>query len=103
MDRRVTPVVERILKSVRTDGDKTLRQFAANFDGLTPQQPFRVTDAEMQAALAFIPTSLRNALETAATNIRAFASAKCRSIGTPNPPHPECPLHQKGRPLVERR
>jgi histidinol dehydrogenase len=73
MDRRVTPVVQRILKSVRKDGDKALRQFAAKFDGLAPQQPFRVTDAEMQAALAFIPTSLRHALETAATNIRAFA------------------------------
>jgi histidinol dehydrogenase len=72
-DRRVTPVVERILNSVRKDGDRALRQFAAKFDGLTPAQPLLIPEAQLHAALAAIPTSLRQALETAAANIRAFA------------------------------
>ena len=79
MDRRVTPVAERILNAVRKDGDRALRHFAAKFDGLAPAQPLRVPDAEMQAALAAIPTSLRRALETAATNIRAFAERQMPS------------------------
>ncbi len=73
MDRRVTPVVERILNSVRKDGDRALRQFAAKFDTLLPGQSLRITEAEMQAALSAIPTPLRQALEQAATHIRAFA------------------------------
>ncbi len=75
LDRQVTPVVERILKGIRThrDRDRAVREVSAKFDGLAPTQPLRVPIAEMQAALAIIPTSLRRALETAATNIRAFA------------------------------
>jgi histidinol dehydrogenase len=73
MDRRTTPLVERILNTVRKDGDRALRHFAANFDGLAPTQALRVTEAEMQASLAAIPTTLQRALEQAATNIRAFA------------------------------
>ncbi len=73
MDRRVTPIVERILDAVRSQGDRGLRRFGAKFDGLAPAQPLRIEEAEMQAALAAIPTTLHRALEQAATNIRAFA------------------------------
>ena len=79
IDRRVTPVVERILNAVRSHGDRGLRQFAARFDGLAPTQPFRISSAEMQAALAAIPGSLRGALEQAALNIRAFAERQMPS------------------------
>jgi histidinol dehydrogenase len=79
MDRRVTPVAERILQAVRSHGDRGLRQFAAKFDGLPATQPLRIPEAELQAALAAIPTTLHRALETAATNIRAFAQRQMPS------------------------
>ena len=72
-DRRVTPVVERILRDVRKSGDKALRAYAERFDALPAGEPLRITDGEMRMALANIPSALRTALEQAAENIRLFA------------------------------
>ena len=73
MDRRVQPTVERIVNAVRKDGDKALHSWGAKLDGLDAKAPLAVDPARMQAALAEVPTSLRDALEQAADNIRAFA------------------------------
>jgi histidinol dehydrogenase len=73
MDRRVQPTAERIVNAVRKDGDKALRNWSAKLDGLDAKAPLAVDPARMQAALAEIPTVLRDALEQAAQNIRAFA------------------------------
>jgi histidinol dehydrogenase len=60
---RTMPVVQRIIADVRKGGDKALRRYAAKLDGLDAKQPFLITREEMQ-----------DALETAAGNIRRFAS-----------------------------
>ena len=73
LDRRVLPTAERIVNAVRKDGDKALRAWSARLDGLDPKAPLAIDPAQMQAALASLPTAMRLALETAATNIRAFA------------------------------
>lgn len=73
MDRRVTPTAERIVNAVRKDGDKALRAWSAKLDGLPPKAVLAIPPAEMHAALANLHSSMRNALETAAANIRAFA------------------------------
>ncbi len=73
LDRRVLPTTERIVNAVRKDGDKALRAWSAKLDGLDAKSPLLIPAAQMQAALAEIPTRMREALETAATNIRAFA------------------------------
>jgi histidinol dehydrogenase len=70
---RVEPVVRRIIADVRRYGDKSLRQYAQKLDNLSPQSQLQITRAEMQTALASITPELRSALETAASNIRAFA------------------------------
>jgi histidinol dehydrogenase len=99
MDRRVTPAVERILNAVRSHGDRGLRQFAAKFDGLSPTQPLLIPEAELQAALAAIPTSLRQALETAALNIRAFAQRQMPA-NWDFEPVPGLSVGQRVRPLA---
>ncbi len=73
IDRRVLPTAERIVNAVRKDGDKALRAWSAKLDGLDTKAPLAIDPAQMQAALAAIPTAMRDALETAAANIRAFA------------------------------
>ncbi len=73
MDARVLPATERIVNAVRKDGEKALRAWSAKLDGLEAKEPLAVDLAQMQAALAALPTALRTALETAADNIRRFA------------------------------
>ena len=69
----VEPVVRRILRDVRTRGDLALLRYAARFDGLTDPEKLRITPAEMSAAWEATPPAMRDALSTAATQIRAFA------------------------------
>jgi histidinol dehydrogenase len=66
------PRVRRIVQSVRRDGDRALRRYAKQWDGLEARDPLRVSKDEMQAALKAASRELRMALETAAGNIRAF-------------------------------
>lgn len=65
--------VSRIVKDVRAKGDSALRRYAEKWDGLGPKQSLRVSEKEMQSALNSVAPELRNALETAARNIRQFA------------------------------
>ena len=71
---RTMPVVQRIIADVRKGGDKALRRYAAKLDGLDAKQPFLITREEMAAAWESTPKPLQDALETAAGNIRRFAS-----------------------------
>ena len=70
---RVMPSVERIVKGVRTGGDKALQRYARKLDGVPSGQTLRIPESSLQDALAALPPSLRAALEQAAANIRTFA------------------------------
>ncbi|HUX45726.1 MAG TPA: histidinol dehydrogenase [Terracidiphilus sp.] len=69
----VLPSVRRIVAQVRRHGDKALLRFAAQFDGLAGQSQLRVSPQEMAAAWDGLDPALRQALTTAAAQIRAFA------------------------------
>ena len=69
----VLPAVRRIVNHVRRRGDKALFGYAAQFDGLSGPEAVRVTPEEMAAAWKSLDPALRDALETAAKQIRAFA------------------------------
>lgn len=69
----VMPAVSRIVRSTRTQGDCALLRYAAQFDGLPGRGALRVTREEMSAAWESIDPALREALSTAAGQIRAFA------------------------------
>jgi histidinol dehydrogenase len=65
--------VARIVNDVRKNGDRALRKYAQNLDGLDRNQPIAVSEAEMSSALASVSRDFRRALEAAAQNIRRFA------------------------------
>ena len=73
----VLPAVKRIVSDVRKQGDRALLRYAAKFDGLampeTGVAALRVTQEEMAAAWKALDPALRDALSTAAAQIRGFA------------------------------
>ena len=66
--RRVARIVER----VRLDGDRALTMYARQFDGL--DAPMEVTRAAIEQAAAQVPRDVRQAIATAAHNIRRVAA-----------------------------
>lgn len=69
----VLPAVQRIVNDVRRRGDKALLRYAARFDGLAESTELRVSQQEMAAAWDSLEPKLRDALCTAAEQIRTFA------------------------------
>jgi histidinol dehydrogenase len=69
----VLPAVKRIVADVRKRGDRALLRYAAQFDGLVGAEALRVTQDEMAAAWKALDPALRDALTTAADQIRNFA------------------------------
>ena len=69
----VLTTVKRIVADVRKRGDRALLRYAAHFDGLSDSATLRITPEEMAAAWDSITPALRDALSTAAAQIRAFA------------------------------
>jgi len=69
----VLPAVKRIVADVRKRGDRALLRYAAQFDGLVGAEALRVTQDEMAAAWKALDAALRDALTTAADQIRDFA------------------------------
>jgi histidinol dehydrogenase len=70
---KAMPAVERIVAGVRKGGDRALFRYAAQFDGLAGIASQRVTQEEMSAAWEALNPALRDAITTAATQIREFA------------------------------
>lgn len=71
---RTMPVVQRIVSDVRKGGDRVLRRYAAKLDGLGRQQALAIDQGEMEEAWKTLPKPLQEAMETAAGNIRGFAT-----------------------------
>ena len=65
--------MKRIVADVRKRGDRALLRYAAKFDGLAGPNALRVTQEEMAAAWKALDPALRDALTTAAKQIRGFA------------------------------
>jgi histidinol dehydrogenase len=69
----VLPAVRRIVASVRRQGDRALLRYAAQLDGLQDAATLLISQEEMAAAWENASPALRDALSTAADQIRAFA------------------------------
>lgn len=69
----VLPVVKRVVAQVRRGGDRALFRYAAQFDGLADVARLRIQPQEMAEAWKAIHPALREALRTAAAQIRTFA------------------------------
>jgi histidinol dehydrogenase len=81
----VLPVVKRIVDSVRKKGDRALLQYAVQFDGLSDAAHLRVASEEMATAWKAADPDLREALSTAASQIRKFAKRQMASSWNFNP------------------
>jgi histidinol dehydrogenase len=68
----VEPGVRRIVADVRRRGDRAVRQYAEQWDGLPPREPLRVAEEEIKAAWKSAAPQLKASLRTAAANIRRF-------------------------------
>ncbi|MDO5300596.1 MAG: histidinol dehydrogenase [Clostridia bacterium] len=73
----VGPAVSAIIDDVASNGDAALLRYAEQFDK-AKLTALEVTAQEMDEALGAISPALREAMETAAENIRAFHSAQKR-------------------------
>src|SRR6267378_7977208 len=71
--REVESVVRRIVNDVRRNGDRALRRYATNLDGLGKGAPLRVPEEELRKAWEQADPNLQNAIEQAAGNIRRYA------------------------------
>jgi histidinol dehydrogenase len=71
--REVTTAVSEIVSDVRESGEKALTAYAERWDGLQRGQALRVSQDEMQSALAALSPRTREAFSVAAANIRSFA------------------------------
>ena len=72
---KITAVVSGILDEVESRGDATLRDFSAKFDR-TEVKNFKVSKAEVDAAISRLSPEFIKALQTAAKNIEKFHSAE---------------------------
>ena len=81
----VLPAVKRIVSDVRKKGDRALLRYAAQFDGLRGAADLRVTKQQMAAAFEAIDPALRQALSTAAKQIRTFAKRQLPTSWSTSP------------------
>jgi histidinol dehydrogenase len=63
--------VRTVLNGVKKNGDKAIKRYTKQFDGIALNH-FFVTVKEMAEAVALLPGDLKNAIQQAAENIRSF-------------------------------
>ena len=95
----VLPAVRRIVSAVRKRGDRALSKYAAELDGLRDASALRITPEEMASAWEGITPALRDALSTAADQVRAFAVNQLPSSWS-DTPIPGLTTGQLVRPLA---
>ncbi|MCU0411536.1 MAG: histidinol dehydrogenase [Bacteroidetes bacterium] len=70
--------VRTICRDVKERGDEAVREYSRRFDSVSVEE-FVVPRSYLESSLAEISSELRQALETAAANIRAFHAAQMQS------------------------
>jgi histidinol dehydrogenase len=68
----VRAVVSEIVADVRARGDEAVRERTSRLDGVDLPEDYAVPQGELEAALAGLSRPVREALELAAANIRAY-------------------------------
>jgi histidinol dehydrogenase len=69
---RVEKQVRRIVDQVRRTGDRALRKYSEQWDGLDRKQPLLVSREQMEQAWSNASADFRRAIEFAATQIRRY-------------------------------
>jgi histidinol dehydrogenase len=81
----VLPLVNKIVRDVRKRGDRALLRYASQLDGLSDPAQLCVSRDEMAVAWESIDPGLRQALSTAAKQIRKFAKRQLPASWTISP------------------
>jgi sulfopropanediol 3-dehydrogenase len=79
MDANVKATVENTLKDIETRGDAAVRELSEKFDSWSPES-FRLSNEEVQAAMARLPTQTIDDIKFAQTQIRKFAEIQLASL-----------------------
>ena len=69
---RVEKKVACIVADIRKNGDRALRRYGQEWDGLKPKQPLRVSEAQLEQAWRSVSEEFKHALNIAAGNIRQY-------------------------------
>jgi histidinol dehydrogenase len=69
---RVEKKVGRIVADVRKHGDRALRRYAEQLDGLKSKQSLRIANAELEQAWSAVSEQFKQALKIAAGNIQQY-------------------------------
>jgi len=79
-DKLIEERVASIIKTVKSDGDKALINFAKAFDKVELKKLY-LDASELKAIAATIPADARKAIETAHQNIKAFHESQLKTEG----------------------
>ena len=71
-DQKVRATVERILGDIEARGDEAVRALSEQFDSWSPAS-FRLSEAEIEAAVASLPKRVLDDIRFAQTQVRGFA------------------------------
>lgn len=68
-------VVNKVLLAVKEEGDQAVKKYTAQFDQVNLED-FKVSEVEIEAAIALVPNNLKEAIQQAKKNIEVFHSSQ---------------------------
>jgi histidinol dehydrogenase len=75
----VPSIVKGVIDDIRSKGDSAIRQYSEKFDKWSPQS-FKLSEADIQAAISKVPTQAIEDIKTVQNNVRKFALAQRESL-----------------------
>src|SRR3989339_1418463 len=73
--------ISKILRTVKKDGDRALVRYNAKFDRVkTPISQLKVSDESIKNSAKDVPSSLKSAIQKAASNIEKFHKVELKNI-----------------------
>lgn len=75
----VAAIVKEVIDDVRENGDTAVRKYSEKFDKWSPKS-FKLSQEEIDAAIAACPQQVIDDIKEAQENVRAFAQAQRESL-----------------------
>jgi histidinol dehydrogenase len=75
----VPAIVKEVIESIRKEGDIAVRRYSEKFDKWSPQS-FKLSQADIDAAIANCPKQTLDDIKEVQRNVRAFAEAQRDSL-----------------------
>ncbi|KAK3945461.1 histidinol dehydrogenase [Diplogelasinospora grovesii] len=77
--QKVSEIVKSVIDDIRANGDSAVRTYSEKFDKWSPAS-FKLSDAQIQEAIAKVPEQTISDIKEAQKNVRIFAEAQRASI-----------------------